>query len=93
MTTLASQPWWTPADQAELSLLVHELVDGHHNHAHGCPTCREQGSAFCRPVGDAIQIVLDWRDRRVLHSRAVWLRRMQDFQDAANEVEKQEVLA
>jgi hypothetical protein len=81
MSKLTDQPYWTAADQAELQLLVHELVDGHDNHQQGCPTCRN--GEPCRPLRDAIAIVVEWRERRVLHSQAAWLRAVQNIEDAA----------
>lgn len=79
---LDAQPWWTAADQAELQLLTEELVDGAFNHRDGCPTCRA-GDRTCQPIRDAIEVMLAWRHRRILHSQAAWLRAAQDVRDAA----------
>jgi hypothetical protein len=66
-----SQPaWWSPVDDAELAVLVRELVDrawGHRCESVPCPDVRA-----------AVEIVVDWRARRMLRSRARWLAE-QDF--------------
>jgi hypothetical protein len=69
---LAAQEWWTEADAAELDLLVHELVRvawTHPDHV---------------PPREAVEAVLEWRDGRVLRSKAAWLRiRQQAKEDLA----------
>lgn len=81
MTDLRSQPWWTEADRAELDVVVHLLVDGLAAHEEtGCTTC-EAGYPPCPKVTRAIEAVVEWRDRRVLTSKAAWLRAIQDHLD------------
>lgn len=86
-STLADQPWWTPADQAELDVLTLELVDGVTWHTDNCPHAWTNRfgnrECDCRSIGEAIRVVIDWQHRRILHSRAQWLRRLQDRRDAA----------
>jgi hypothetical protein len=70
------QPWRTPADNAELRLLVHELVDALNRHnCDGCPQCDH-----------AISLVVEWNTRRQLASIAAWLRAHQDALDWLNGV-------
>jgi hypothetical protein len=78
---LRDQPWWTPADRAELDLLVRQLVDRLYEHKERCSICRTEGSAFCPATRKAIEIVIEWRDVRVLLSQATWLRTAQDLLD------------
>jgi hypothetical protein len=75
---LRSMPWWTPADRAELDLLVHELVDEVYEHRQNCDRC----PAPCPWVNAAIERVTDWRRDRMLRSRAAWLRAGQDRLEA-----------
>lgn len=70
---------WTPADTAELDCLIWELVDETFTHRESCPACRawqarETGATPCPHIGEAIDIVLRWRQRRQLLSRAEQLR-------------------
>lgn len=72
-------PWWTDADQAELEALVWELTAAVAEHRERCASCqaerrREPISLPCPHVSSAIAVVVDWRDRRSLISRARWLR-------------------
>lgn len=72
---LRAQPWWTEADVAELDLLTHELVRVAFIHRERCSTCRgERGVLHCAQVGEAIRLAIEWRDGRVLRSKAAWLR-------------------
>jgi hypothetical protein len=73
----ATAPWWTLADDAELDLLVHEFIRAAFAHRADCETCRG-GRAWCGPLADAFEGVLEWRRGRVLRSRAAWLRELQD---------------
>jgi hypothetical protein len=76
---LRVQPWWTEADDAELDLLTAELVRVVFIHREHCATCRgERGVLYCDGIGEAIAAVLDWRDGRVLRSKAAWLRARED---------------
>lgn len=81
---LREQPWWTPADQAELELLTYELVEAAHSHAERMPSCCNGDLLYCPEWGAVIGAVLDWRAHRVRHSLAAWLRRAQDWKDAAD---------
>jgi hypothetical protein len=72
---LRAQPWWTPADQAELDLHLHELVERRSEHRLRCSVCTA-GYPPCPFVCTEIERVIEWRDNRVLRSRATWLRRV-----------------
>jgi hypothetical protein len=69
---LTDQPWWSVADQAELDVVVHELVRVAFVHRERCSVCSAGGS--CRAMGEAIAAAIEWRDGRVLRSKAEWLR-------------------
>jgi hypothetical protein len=73
---LRAQPWWTDADRAELDAIVHELVAG--VYSHDCATCIISLRP-CAKVQRAIAIAIEWRDARVLLSRARWERFHQDL--------------
>jgi hypothetical protein len=68
---------WTPADQAELDVLAHELVRVVFDHREGCETCQVGGE--CRRLHeglrDALDAIMDWKTARELRSRAERLRR------------------
>jgi hypothetical protein len=64
--------WWTAADRAETTLLVHELVRVAFVHRERCPECAEQGTS-CAKLRDAVEATVGWHDRRALRSRAAWL--------------------
>jgi 1,6-anhydro-N-acetylmuramate kinase len=66
------QPWWTTADQAELDLLVHELVRVGFVHRARCTVCG--GGRWCPAMHEALDVLLEWREGRVLRSKAAWLR-------------------
>ena len=68
-------PWWTQADAAETDVLLNELVAGYFEHRSWCREHR------CPHVGDAIDVLLDWRRRRRLLSRARYLRTGQELAD------------
>jgi hypothetical protein len=72
---LRDQPWWGPAERAELDLRLHELVGRFHEHKQCCSACAA-GSPDCPFTRGAIERVIDWRDNRVLRSRATWFRRV-----------------
>jgi hypothetical protein len=72
MIGLAEQPWWTSADEAELDLLVHELVRVAFLHRDRCATCNRD--RWCDALRDATAALLEWRAGRVLRSKAAWLR-------------------
>ena len=70
---LRSQPYWTEADQAEHDLLVYELIKVAHAHRVGCTICKT-GGPWCAPLGEALEAVVEWRQGRILRSKAAWLR-------------------
>jgi hypothetical protein len=70
---LSVHPWWTAADEAELDVIVHEFVTNAFRHRDGCPTCHT-GGPWCRSLREAFDVVVEWRDGRVLRSKAAWLR-------------------
>jgi hypothetical protein len=84
---LQAQPWWTPADDAELDVLVRELVKTVGIHRRDCSACAA-GGPWCTRLADAFdEAVLGWIEARVLSSRAAWLRTLQDRADAQHERE------
>jgi hypothetical protein len=76
---LRDQAWWTPADAAELDLIVRELVDNAFLHRSKCEICI--AGERCPKLRAAIEAVVEWRDLRVLASKAAWLRMIQDHLD------------
>jgi hypothetical protein len=72
-STLRDQPWWTEADDAELDVLVRELVSVAGQHVNHCSVCSE-GGPWCPGMVEAFEVVVDWRDGRILRSKAAWLR-------------------
>ena len=75
---LLEQPWWSEADQAELELLVREFVLVARVHAERCLRC---GPTWCATLRKAFQAVMDWREIRILRSRAAFYRARQDVTD------------
>jgi hypothetical protein len=73
---LSDQAWWTAADQAELDLLVCELVDAAYRHRQTCS--EHEPRVGCRHETDAIQQVIGWRDHRILASKAAYLRHLEN---------------
>lgn len=73
LSDLSSQPWWTDADAAELDLLARELVRSAFLHREKCSTCRA-GDRWCPVMDEALGHVLDWREGRILQSKAAFLR-------------------
>jgi hypothetical protein len=73
-------PYWTAADDAELMVLVHELVDGICEHNEKCSVC-SRGEAWCTGVREAFDVVLDWIERRRAASFAAGVRAMQNDLD------------
>jgi hypothetical protein len=63
---------WTPADQAELDVLLYALAADWFKHR---PTCNADP---CPHIQQAIAEVIDWRDARALLSRAQALRAAED---------------
>jgi hypothetical protein len=82
---LECQSWWTSADEAELDLLVHELVLAVRFHRERCPVCAtgEPGGIACESILAAVAAVIDWRRGRILRSRARWLRERRTDAEAA----------
>jgi hypothetical protein len=82
-------PWWTAADQGELEVLLSEWVDGAFAHRDRCAACVEQervyGQQWCDALRDSLEIVLDWRERRSLHSYAAGMRWLQNQIDLETE--------
>lgn len=78
---LSEQRWWTPADQAEQELLLHELVRAVSEHQAGCERCRA-GFPPCENVAAGVAVLLEWRDRRILRSLAVALRAREELREA-----------
>lgn len=68
--------FWTLADQAELDVLIWELVTRVREHRERCSHCEAaKRTGFpCPAVGEAIETMLDWRRGRALLSRAEHLR-------------------
>jgi hypothetical protein len=59
---------WTAADAAELDVLLWELTGRWFEHRDTCPL------RPCPHLRDAIETVLDWRQGRILRTRAEQLR-------------------
>lgn len=78
---LQAMPWWTASDQAELDVLAACLIKGVYWHLERCPVAearRLEGLPhWCDHLSGAVEEVLEWRDLRERHSRAVWLRRLE----------------
>jgi hypothetical protein len=73
------QPWWTDADQAELDVITHQLVESVFSHrGAGCPVCAA-GFPPCPKVQKAITVVIEWREARILLSQATWERMRQNL--------------
>jgi hypothetical protein len=77
---MTSAGWWTPADDAELAVLVREFTDGVYDHRRGCSVC-SQGGAWCSRLQEAFDAVLEWRERRSAASFAAGMRRLQNQLD------------
>ena len=69
--------WWTEADQAELDLLTLELVRCSFAHREGCRTCQGPERP-CAAMRDALAGVEEWRQGRILRSKAAYLRALED---------------
>jgi hypothetical protein len=76
--TLSQDCWWTDADAAELDLLTHEFVKAARAHKERCPC---SGGPWCDPLRAAFDAVIEWRDGRILRSKAEWLRIHQNLLD------------
>jgi hypothetical protein len=65
--------WWTPADSAELDVLVDALLDAVYMHREQCKICAT-GGPWCDALRDCLQIVQEWRRSRDRLSKAEHLR-------------------
>lgn len=65
--------FWTEADTAELDVLVWALTGDYAEHREHCETCIA-GRLSCPSVQRAIAEVVEWREARILLSRAQALR-------------------
>lgn len=79
---------WTAADAAEQDVLIDELARCFFEHRRECAHCirwdeRTPGSTPCPHLKTAIDVVLEWRRRRELLSRAEQLRLHQQARNAA----------
>lgn len=61
---MATAPWWTEADQAELNLALWTMICALETIPKGHPA-----------RGVIIDAVLEWRQLRILTSKAEWFRR------------------
>jgi hypothetical protein len=71
---LTAPAYWTDADDAELDALVHEFIVGLWQHRETCRACESGGGLWCDRTRAALGAVLDWRQGRILRSKAEWLR-------------------
>ena len=69
---MSGLPYWTPADAAELDVLVFEFVRVHEIHVAACETCR--GGPWCSRLRESFEAILDWKQARTLRSKATYLR-------------------
>jgi hypothetical protein len=67
---------WTPADKAELDVLIWGFVDGFYGHRERCPVCNQHGP-WCENAREAFDVLLDWLQLRRLLSKAEWLRKQE----------------
>lgn len=79
---------WTEADAAEQDVLVDELARCFMEHREECDICtnwrsKQPGATPCPALRIAIDVVLDWRRRRELLSRAEELRLHEQARNAA----------
>lgn len=75
--------YWTPADDAELAVLVYEFVNGVCEHRDRCGVC-SAGDDWCGPLRDALEVIIDWRRGRILHNKARVLRALQERAEQAS---------
>jgi hypothetical protein len=68
--------YMSEADQAEVDVLLHELVERFWAHRPNCLTCW-LGDGFCEPMRECLQIVIDFRDGLRLRAKARELRRLE----------------
>lgn len=77
---MSAPPYWTDADAAEFDLLLDTFVDAYWHHRERCAICR-RGGPWCDPLREGLDLVVEWRRRRLLRSEAAYLRARQDFVD------------
>ena len=70
---MSGLPYWTPADAAELDVLLHAFVQVHARHLPTCAVCSGYGP-WCQPLRDSFDAILEWREGRELRSKATYLR-------------------
>jgi hypothetical protein len=83
--SLREQPWWTAADDAELDVLVSELVRRARQHRDHCSVC-SAGGPWCPGMVEALEIVIEWRDGRILRSKANYLRELETVREGLHEL-------
>lgn len=78
-------PWyWTRADDAELDLLLWQLVNDYFNHRDTCYNCAT-GYDRCDQVTEAVSEVVEWRDARALLSKAKAFRVFENYIETAQD--------
>jgi hypothetical protein len=65
--------YWTDVDDAEQRLLCFYFAKAHYAHREACGICR-YGGAYCDVLREAFDVILDWREGRILSRKAEWLR-------------------
>jgi hypothetical protein len=80
--SLATAPYWTAADRAELDVLIDALLGAVAIHRERCRVC-SAGGPWCAPLRDCFESVLAWRRTRELRSLAAWLRMRQTLHEQA----------
>jgi hypothetical protein len=77
-TTAGCTQFWTAADDAELDVLLSALVTDYDEHRKFCRACRPDPDSDapnpCPSLMRAIAEVVNWRDARLLRTRAEVLR-------------------
>lgn len=74
--SLSDLPYWTEADDAEMDVLVAELVRIY-PHPQTCERCVVQGypcDPFRKALESALEAITGWRDNRILQSKAAYYR-------------------
>jgi hypothetical protein len=75
----------TPADEAELDVLLWEFVGGVFDHRYRCSVCR-QGGPWCPALEKALAIVVNFQRGLLLRSKARWLRAEQELAEFAEQL-------
>jgi hypothetical protein len=71
---LSDQACWTAADAAELDLVAYELARALWLHKTRCADCAGSLMPGCALTRVAMEAALEWREGRILRSKAQWLR-------------------